>query len=59
MIVELRGCYPILATLFLPDGEIDENSVVRLVRHLRTCGLPGFTMFGLASEFYKLSDADT
>jgi dihydrodipicolinate synthase/N-acetylneuraminate lyase len=58
MSVELRGCYPILATPFLPDGEIDEGSVVRLVRHLRTCGLPGFTMFGLASEFYKLSDAD-
>src|SRR5215207_4022772 len=58
MTVELRGCYPILATPFLPDGEIDVNSVVRLVRHLKTCGLPGFTMFGLASEFYKLSDAD-
>ncbi|HKH57629.1 MAG TPA: dihydrodipicolinate synthase family protein [Rubrobacter sp.] len=58
MTVELRGCYPILATPFLPDGEIDANSVVRLVRHLKNCGLPGFTMFGLASEFYKLSDAD-
>jgi len=56
--VELRGCYPILATPFRPDGEIDEESVVRLVRHLRAVGLPGFTMFGLASEFYKLSDAD-
>ena len=58
MTVELHGCYPILATPFLPDGEIDENSVARLVSHLKTCGLPGFTMFGLASEFYKLSDAD-
>ncbi|HEX6711645.1 MAG TPA: dihydrodipicolinate synthase family protein [Rubrobacter sp.] len=55
---ELRGCYPILATPFRPDGEIDKNSVARLVRHLNTAGLPGFTMFGLASEFYKLSDAD-
>ncbi|MGH3146729.1 MAG: dihydrodipicolinate synthase family protein, partial [Rubrobacter sp.] len=56
--VELRGCYPILATPFRPDGEIDEESVVRLVRHLHAAGLPGFTMFGLASEFYKLGDAD-
>jgi hypothetical protein len=56
--VELRGCYPILATPFRPDGEIDEESVVSLVNHLRTAGLPGFTMFGLASEFYKLSDSD-
>ena len=58
MSVELRGCYPILATPFRPDGEIDEESVVSLVNHLRTAGLPGFTMFGLASEFYKLSDSD-
>ena len=56
--VELRGCYPILATPFRPGGGIDEDSVIRLVRHLNTAGLPGFTMFGLASEFYKLSDAD-
>ncbi|HEV2076057.1 MAG TPA: dihydrodipicolinate synthase family protein [Thermoleophilaceae bacterium] len=58
MSLELRGCYPILATPFRPDGAIDEESVVSLVRHLHACGLPGFTMFGLASEFYKLSDAD-
>jgi len=58
MTVELRGCYPILATPFLPDGGIDLRSVAGLIRHLKTCGLPGFTMFGLASEFYKLSDAD-
>jgi dihydrodipicolinate synthase/N-acetylneuraminate lyase len=56
--VELRGCYPILATPFTPDGEIDGESITRLVRHLREAGLPGFTMFGLASEFYKLGDDD-
>ncbi len=55
---ELRGCYPILATPFAPDGEIDGESLTRLVRHLREAGLPGFTMFGLASEFYKLGDYD-
>ena len=55
---ELRGCYPILATPFIPDGEIDGESITRLVHHLREAGLPGFTMFGLASEFYKLSDDD-
>jgi len=36
MTVELFGCYPILATPFLPHGEIDENSVLRLVRHVQT-----------------------
>ena len=56
--MELRGCYPILATPFGSNGEIDGESVGRLVRHFREAGLPGFTMFGLASEFYKLSDAD-
>lgn len=58
MTVELRGCYPILNTAFRPDGKIDGESVVRLIRHLKEADLPGFTMFGLASEFYKLSDAD-
>ena len=56
--MELRGCYPILTTPFGSNGEIDGEGVGRLVRHLREAGLPGFTMFGLASEFYKLSDAD-
>jgi dihydrodipicolinate synthase/N-acetylneuraminate lyase len=55
---ELRGCYPILATPFTPEGEIDGEGVARLVCHLREAGLPGFTMFGLASEFYKLNDAE-
>lgn len=55
---ELHGCYPILDTPFAPDGVIDGESVARLVRHLWEAGLPGFTMFGLASEFYKLDDAD-
>jgi dihydrodipicolinate synthase/N-acetylneuraminate lyase len=36
MTVELRGCYQILATPFLPDGEINENGVVRLVMHLKS-----------------------
>ena len=54
----LRGCYPILATPFLPGGEVDGEGVVGLVRHLHACGLPGFTMFGLASEFYKLADRE-
>jgi dihydrodipicolinate synthase/N-acetylneuraminate lyase len=53
---ELRGCYPILNTPFREDGEVDRESLARLVRHLARCGLPGFTMFGLASEFYKLTD---
>jgi hypothetical protein len=42
MTVELRGCYPILATPFLPDGDIDENSVVRLLRHLMLAELDRF-----------------
>ena len=55
---ELRGCYPILATPFALDGGVEGKSVARLVRHLWDADLPGFTMFGLAGEFYKLDDAD-
>lgn len=54
----LRGCYPILPTPFGEESEIDQESVVRLVHHLEKAELPGFTMFGLASEFYKLDDRE-
>jgi hypothetical protein len=42
MTVELRGCYPILATPFLSHGDIDENSVVRLLKHLMLAELDRF-----------------
>ena len=54
--VELRGVYPILATPFQADGELDKKGLERLIEFLLASGLPGFTLFGLAGEYYKLSE---
>ena len=53
---ELKGIYPILATPFQSSGELDENSFERLIEFLVVSGVHGLTLFGLAGEYYKLSD---
>lgn len=53
---DLRGIYPILATPFQPNGELDQESFERLLEFLVASGVPGITLFGLAGEYYKLSD---
>ncbi len=53
---ELRGIYPILATPFQPDGGLDQRSFERLIEFLLTSGVQGIALFGLAGEYYKLSD---
>lgn len=54
----IQGVIPILPTPFLDGGEIDMSSFLRAidtaVRHKAT----GVAMFGMASEYYKLSDAE-
>lgn len=51
----LTGIVPIVAAPFTSGGELDEHSFQQLVRHLVGTGIQGLTLFGLASEFYKLS----
>ena len=53
---ELRGVFPILATPFTKDGDVDEGSLKRLINFCIDCGVHGLGEFGLASEFYKLTD---
>jgi 4-hydroxy-tetrahydrodipicolinate synthase len=53
---ELKGIYPILATPFGADGEVDEKSFERLIEFLGGSGVQGLTLFGMAGEYYKLSD---
>jgi 4-hydroxy-tetrahydrodipicolinate synthase len=54
----IQGVIPILPTPFLEGGEIDMSSFLRAIdtaiRHKAT----GVVMFGMASEYYKLSDAE-
>ena len=54
----LGGCMPVLATPFDDDGEIDHASLRRLVELNVGAGVDALVCFGLASELYKLDDAD-
>lgn len=53
---EIIGVNPITAMPFTAQGEVDEKSMVRLLEHLANSGAQGTTLFGIASEFPKLSD---
>lgn len=50
-----RGVCPILTTPFHDDGEIDYDSLRQLVRGLIDMRVSAITMFGIASEYYKLT----
>ncbi len=56
--LRLRGCIPIVATPFLPDFSIDEASLRAEVEWLIRGGVHGLATPAIASEGYKLSDAE-
>ncbi len=53
---DIYGVNPIVAMPFYDNGEVDIPSFKQLVSHLLLSGCQGMTLFGIASEFYKLSD---
>lgn len=55
---QIQGIVPILAAPFTATGAADADSFQSLVRHQMGTGASALTLFGLATEFYKLSDAD-
>jgi dihydrodipicolinate synthase/N-acetylneuraminate lyase len=55
---QISGIVPIIAAPFTNSGALDEDSFQSLVRHLLTTGASALTLFGLATEFYKLADSD-
>ena len=55
---DIHGVNPIVAMPFTSQGEIDEQSFVRLLEHLANSGAHGATLFGIASEFPKLDDGE-
>jgi 4-hydroxy-tetrahydrodipicolinate synthase len=55
---EISGIVPILAATFTGSGDLDQDSFQSLVRHLLSTNASALTLFGLASEFYKLPDSD-
>lgn len=54
----IGGIVPILAAPFTTGGALDEDSFQSLVRHLLGTGASALTLFGLATEFYKLTDSE-
>lgn len=55
---EISGIVPIVAATFTSSGTLDEDSFKSLVRHLLGTNASALTLFGLATEFYKLADND-
>lgn len=58
MVPHLSGVIPILPTAFTPDGAIDDEGLANVIEAAISSGVNGVAMFGLASEYYKLSDAE-
>jgi dihydrodipicolinate synthase/N-acetylneuraminate lyase len=54
----LTGIIPILPTPFTPTGAVDDEGFTRVIDTTIADGVDGICMFGLASEYYKLSDAE-
>lgn len=55
-LTEIKGICPIVATPFTDNGEVDYESLDKLVKHLINGGCHAVTLFGIAGEYYKLSD---
>jgi len=55
---QISGIVPIVAATFTNSGSLDEDSFQSLIRHLLKTGASALTLFGLATEFYKLTDND-
>ena len=54
----LRGIFPVLITPFDASGQLDADSLRRVVRFELEGGINGLGVNGFASEAYKLSDAE-
>lgn len=54
----IKGICPIIATPFTERGEIDYASLENLVANLVKGGCHAVTLFGIAGEYYKLTDKE-
>lgn len=54
----IQGICPVMAGPFTPTGDVDMPGLERLTRHLLQTGAHGITLFGIATEFHKLTDAE-
>ncbi|MBE7037344.1 MAG: dihydrodipicolinate synthase family protein [Ruminococcaceae bacterium] len=58
MLTEIKGICPIIAAPFTKDGEVDYKSLDNLVKALIKGGCHATTLFGIAGEYYKLTDTE-
>ena len=56
--MEIKGIVPIIAAPFFEDGRVDYESIRTQLRYLKECGCTGATLFGIAGEYFKLSDEE-
>ena len=54
----IGGVSPVLAVPFRADGALDPTGFTAVVDHVVGAGVSSCLLFGLASEFHKLSDAE-
>lgn len=55
---EIKGICPIIAAPFTEEGEVDYKSLEHLVTTLVQGGCHAVTLFGIAGEYYKLTDEE-
>ena len=55
---EICGVNPVIAGTFKDDGSLDLESMSKLIDHEIAIGADGITMFGIATEFHKLTDKE-
>ncbi|MDR1826809.1 MAG: dihydrodipicolinate synthase family protein [Methylobacteriaceae bacterium] len=54
----IQGVCPVVAGPFTQNGDVDFTGLENLARHLIGIGAHGMTLFGIASEFHKLTDRE-
>jgi dihydrodipicolinate synthase/N-acetylneuraminate lyase len=54
----ISGVCPVVAVPFLDDGAVDVEGFRAVVEHVILSGVPALNLFGLASEYYKLTDQE-
>ncbi len=54
----IKGVFPVLAAPFKNNGDINFNDLRKLVNFQLFSGANGVTLFGFATEFYKLSGSE-
>ena len=56
--MEIKGIVPIIAAPFTDSGAVDYESLRSELKYMKDVGCDGATLFGIAGEYYKLTDAE-